>query len=54
MILTKGSQQSADFQTFDYPCEISPNFYFGRLLLLKLVKNSAKKYGGVMSHDTEE
>ena len=30
-------------QTFDYSCEISPNLYFDRLLLLKVYKVSAKK-----------
>ena len=40
-------------QTFDCSHEISPNLYFDKLLLLKVKKISAKKYRGVMSHDTE-
>ena len=47
MIFTKGAHHSAKFQTFDRPCEISPNLYFDRLLLLKVYKKklfiSAKK-----------
>ena len=38
MILTKGAQQSAKFQTFDCSGEVSPNLYFARLLF-----SSAKK-----------
>ena len=53
MIFTKGTHQSARFQTFDFSGEISPNLYFDRLLLLK-VYNQLKKCKGVMSHDTEE
>ena len=44
MICTKGSHQSAKFQTFDWPHKISPNFYFDRLL--KVYKILAKKYRG--------
>ena len=43
MILTKGAHQRAKFQTFDCSGEISPSFYFDRLLLLKVYKISAKK-----------
>ena len=43
MIFTKGTHHSAKFQTFDYSSETSPNFYFDRLLLLKVYKVSAKK-----------
>ena len=43
MIWTKGAHQSAKFQTFDCSRKISPNFYFDRLLLLKVHKISAKK-----------
>ena len=53
MIFTKGTHQSARFQTFDFSGEISPNLYLDRLLLLK-VYNQLKKCKGVMSHDTEE
>ena len=49
MIFTKGDHQSATFQTFDCSGEISPNFYFDRLLLLKIYKISVKKYRGVIS-----
>ena len=34
--------------------KILPILYFGRLLLLKVYKISAKNYRGVVSHDTEE
>ena len=43
MIWTKGTHQSANFQTFDCSREISPNLYFYRLHLLKVYKISAKK-----------
>ena len=43
MIFTKGIHHSANFQTLDRLDEISPNFYFDRLLLLKVYKVSAKK-----------
>ena len=43
LIFTKGVHQSAKFQTFDCSCEISPNLYVDRLLLLKVHKVSAKK-----------
>ena len=43
MIWTKGVHQRAQFQTFDCSCEISPNLYFPRLLLLKEYKILAKK-----------
>ena len=43
MIWTKGTNQSAKFQAFDCSCEISPDLYFERLLLLKVCKISAKK-----------
>ena len=43
MIWTKGTHQSAKFQTFDCSKEISPNLYFDRLLWLKVYKTSAKK-----------
>ena len=43
MIFTKGAHHSAKFQTFDCSGEISPNLYFGGLLLLKVCKVSAKK-----------
>ena len=55
MIFTKGTYQSAKFQkNFDRSGDISPNLYFGRLLLMKVYKKFwLKKYGGVMSRDTE-
>ena len=43
MIWSKETHLSAKFQTFDCPCEISPNLYFDRLLLLKVYKISGKK-----------
>ena len=43
MIWTKGTHQSAKFQTFDCSRQISPNLYFDRLLLLKVDKISVKK-----------
>ena len=43
MIFTKGSHQSAKFQTFDCSGEISLNLYFDRLLLFEVCKISAKK-----------
>ena len=43
LIFTKGVHHNANFQTFDCSGEISPNFYFDRLLLLKVYKVSAKK-----------
>ena len=43
MIFTKGTHQSAKFQTSDCSGEISPNLYFDRLLLVKVCKISAKK-----------
>ena len=43
MIFTKVAHHSAKSQTFDCSGEISPNFYFDRLLLLKVYKVSAKK-----------
>ena len=52
MIWTKGADQSAKFQTFDWSSKISPNLYFNRLL--KVYKILAKKYRGVMSHDSED
>ena len=43
MIFTKVTHVSAQFQIFDCSGEILPNFYFDRLLLLKVYKISAKK-----------
>ena len=43
MIWTKGTHQSAKFQTFDWSRENSRNSYFDRLLLLKLYKISPEK-----------
>ena len=44
----KGAYQNAKFQTFDCSREMSPNFYFDRLLLLKvykiLTKNVQRSY----------
>ena len=37
-----------------YCSRVISNLYFDRLFLLKVYKISAKKYRGVMSHDTEE
>ena len=54
MIWTKRAHQSAKFQTFDCSRQISPNFCFDRLLLLKVYKISARKYRGVISHFIEE
>ena len=54
MIFTKGAHQKAKFQASDCSGEISPNLYFDRLFLLKVKKFQWKKYGGVLSHDTEE
>ena len=42
------------FQTLDCSREISPNFHFDRLLLLKVYEVSAKRYRGFMTRDTEE
>ena len=53
MIWTKRTRQSEKFQTFDCSREISSNFYFIRLLLLKVYKISAKKYIRFTSHDTK-
>ena len=39
----KKAHQSANFKTFDWSGEISPNLYFDRLLLLKVYKISAKQ-----------
>ena len=39
----KGAYQNAKFQTFDCSREMSPNFYFDRLLLLKVYKILTKK-----------
>ena len=50
MIWTKGAHQSAQFQTFDCSCKISPTLYFHRLLLLKVYNILAKKVQGVMSY----
>ena len=52
MIWTKRTHQCAKLHTFDCLRKISPNVYFDRLL--KLYKILAKKYRGVMSHDTED
>ena len=43
MVWTKETHQSAKFQTFGCSCEISPNLYFHRLLLLKVYKIPANK-----------
>ena len=43
MIFTKGAHHNAKFQTFDCSGEDSLNFYFDRLLLLKVYKASSKK-----------
>ena len=43
MIFTKGAHHNAKFQTFDCSGENSLNFYFDRLLLLKVYKDSSKK-----------
>ena len=43
MIWTKGGYQRAKFQTSNCSCEISPNLYFDRLLLLKVYTISTKK-----------
>ena len=43
MIWTKGTHQSAKFQTSDSPRKISPNLYFDRFLLSKTYKISVKK-----------
>ena len=51
MIFTKGANQKAKFQSFDCSGEISPNLCFDMILLLKIHKVLAKKYGGVMPHD---
>ena len=52
MIWTKGTHQSARFQTVDCSVNISPNLYFDRLL--KVYKILAKKYGGVISQDAKD
>ena len=54
LIFTKGAHHSAKFQTSDCSDEISPNFYFDRVLFWKGIKFQLKKCGGVMSHDTKE
>ena len=43
MIFTKGAHRSAKFQTSDCSGEISPNFYFDRLLLLKVYRKSMEE-----------
>ena len=43
MIWAIGAHQSAKFKTFDCSREISPNFHFDRLLLLKVYKISDKR-----------
>ena len=43
MIWTKGTHQSAKFQTFDCSRQISPNLYFDRFLWLKVYKIPAKR-----------
>ena len=43
MVWTKGTRQSTKLQIFDCSREILPNFYFDRLLLLKLYKTSVEK-----------
>ena len=52
MIWTKGSHQSAKFQTFGFSRKISPNLYFDRLL--KVYKILAERYRGFVSHDPED
>ena len=42
MIWTKRAHQSAKFQTLNCSCEISRNWYFDRLLLLKVYKKVKK------------
>ena len=42
MVWTKGTRQSAKFQTFNCSCEISLNMFFDRLLLLKYIKFQLK------------
>ena len=37
----------------NFRLSISPNLYLDRHLLLKVYKNPAKNYRGVVSHDTE-
>ena len=66
MSWTKGTPQSAKFQTFDCPCEISPNLYFDRHSKVskictlmgsfwrKYIMFELKKSKQVMFHDTEE
>ena len=54
MIWTKGSHQTAKFQTFDCSRNISPSLYFDRLLLLKVCKISANKVQRITSHNTED
>ena len=41
-------------ENFDCSGEISPNLYFNRLLLLKVIKFQLKKYRGVMFYDNED
>ena len=52
MIWTKGSHQSAKFQTFGFSRKISPNLYFDRLLIV--YKILAERYRGFVSHDPED
>ena len=52
MIWTKGAHQCAKFQAFDCSHQISQNLYFYRLL--KVYKNLAEKYRGVISHEPQD
>ena len=53
-IFAKEPTKVQNFRLVDCSGGISPNLYFDRLLLLKLCKVSAKKYGGVLCHHTKE
>ena len=43
MVWTKGDHQYTQLQIFDCSCEMSPNLYSDKFLLLKIYKMSAKK-----------
>ena len=55
MIWTKGTHQSAKFETFDCACKISPNLYFDRLFLLKVNKFQLKNIEDLclMTHNSD-
>ena len=53
MIWTKRAHQSAKFQTLNCSCEISRNWYFDRLLLLKVYKSTEELCLMTLKTDTK-